>query len=253
MQVIRVGDGASQAQAVLAEIQRLRELGVSPWSRIAVLSSTHRDLAQVRALAEQQSIPVRWYAGQNAMPPLHQVREIHRFLRHLAQARGSLMRATDLLQTAASQLEADSRNPWLQFLCRMLEGWRNESSDAELPAQEALEFLYETCAESRRDFTYGDGVALNTVHAAKGTEYDHVLLIGPWPLRPERTRQEEERRAFYVGITRARQTSGGVRPGRCPALPAPDLDRPGDLASRVRRLFEGRAICLAELHHAGSR
>ena len=76
-------------------------------------------------------------------------------------------------------------------------------------------------------------MTLSTVHSAKGTEYDHVLLIGPWPLRPERARQEEERRTFYVGMTRARQTlavfdRGDVRP----SLPA-DLDGPGDFASRV--------------------
>ena len=38
------------------------------------------------------------------------------------------------------------------------------------------------CAESRREFTYGEGVTLSTVHSAKGTEFDHVLLVGPWRL-----------------------------------------------------------------------
>src|SRR5262249_20347861 len=96
--------------------------------------------------------------------------------------------------------------PWTQFLLRMVEAWRIESDDAELPAQDALEFLYETCAESRRDFSYGDSVILSTVHAAKGTEHDHVLLIGAWLLKPDRAERDEERRVFYVGMTRARQT-----------------------------------------------
>jgi superfamily I DNA/RNA helicase len=43
------------------------------------------------------------------------------------------------------------------------------------------DFLYEACAKSRRDFSYGDGVTLSTMHSAKGTEYDHVLLLGSWP------------------------------------------------------------------------
>ena len=47
---------------------------------------------------------------------------------------------------------------------------------------------------------------LNTVHSAKGTEYDHVLLAGLWPLKSNHDRQEETRRAFYVGMTRARQS-----------------------------------------------
>jgi ATP-dependent DNA helicase RecQ len=47
---------------------------------------------------------------------------------------------------------------------------------------------------------------LSTVHSAKGTEYDHVLLIGSWPLKPDFAAQEEARRVFYVGMTRARKT-----------------------------------------------
>ncbi len=93
----------------------------------------------------------------------------------------------------------------MRLLDRVLEAWERES-DAELPVREALEFVYEACAESHREFSYGDGVTLATVHAAKGTEHDHVLLIGPWRLPSSRALQEEERRAFYVGPTRARKT-----------------------------------------------
>ena len=49
-------------------------------------------------------------------------------------------------------------------------------------------------------------MTLSTVHSAKGTEYDHVLLIGTWPARQDRAKLEETRRAFYVGMTRARKT-----------------------------------------------
>ena len=104
---------------------------------------------------------------------------------------------------------------------RLLEAWAIESGDAELPVQSALEFLYEACAESRREFTYGEGVTLSTVHSAKGTEYDHVLVIGPWRLPPQRVKQEEERRTFYVGITRARKTLAVFdRRDVSPSLPA---------------------------------
>jgi ATP-dependent DNA helicase RecQ len=75
VQLIQVADGACQAQAVLAELHRLREIGVTDWSSMAVLSREHSDLAQVRTLAEKESIPVRWFAGRSSMPPLHQIRE----------------------------------------------------------------------------------------------------------------------------------------------------------------------------------
>jgi ATP-dependent DNA helicase RecQ len=242
VQVIRVEDDLAQTQAVLAEIRRLRELGVADWSGLAVLSRTNADLAQVRALLEAEGLPVRWCAGQNVMPPLHQVRELHAFLQQLRHLRPSFLRAADLFQTAAPLLQAGPPNPWTQFLRRLLEAWQTESGDAELPVQNALEFFYEACAESRRDFTYGEGVTLSTVHSAKGAEYDHVLLIGAWPLKPERAKAEEERRAFYVGMTRARQSLAviqrrDVRPSLPETLSGPAV-LPRDFAPGALGLLE---------------
>ncbi len=64
---------------------------------------------------------------------------------------------------------------------------------------------------------YGEAVTLMTIHAAKGVEFSVVFLVGleegVLPLRPrEQLNQaafnahiEEERRLFFVGMTRARQ------------------------------------------------
>ena len=219
VQLVQIADGACQAQAVLAELIRLREMGVADWSSMAVLSREHSDLAQVRTLAEEAAIPVRWVAARSATPPLHQIREIRGFLHQLEQSRGGFMRASDLARLAAETFRGET-NPWIGFLGRLLRAWREESGDAELPTQAAIEFLYEACAESRREFTYGEGVTLSTVHSAKGTEFDHVLLVGPWRLPAKRVEQEEERRAFYVGLTRARKTLAVFERGDVhPSLP----------------------------------
>ena len=206
MQVISVADDAAQAFAVVREIQRLRELGAASWSGIAVLSSTWQDLARVRTLAELEGIPVRWPAMRGALPPFHQLREVRQFLDRLAEKRAALCRASDLGALATTLFAGQPDNPWIQFVQQLLEAWQSESGDAELSAQDALEFFYEACADCRREFSHGDGVVLSTVHSAKGTEHDHVLLVGPWPLKPERAKQEEDRRAFYVGLTRARKS-----------------------------------------------
>jgi ATP-dependent DNA helicase RecQ len=228
VQVIRGSDGLAQAQAAISEIRRLRELGAGDWSQIAVLSSTHRDLARVRVMAEAAAIPIRWVAQRDKMAPLHQIREIRRFLRHLEGIRNALKRASELHALATAMFGNGSTNPWVQFLIRLLDGWKSESADAELPLFEAMEFLYEASVESRREFSYGDGVTLSTVHSAKGTEYDHVLLVGSWPAWPERAKLEESRRAFYVGMTRARKTLAvfdrlDVRPSLPNALTGPAI------------------------------
>ena len=206
VQVIRVADGSAQARTVITEIQRLRALGINDWSQIAVLSSSHRELAQVRALAEAAAIPIRWVAQRDKIPPLHQIRELHQFLRQLGTMPNALKRTGDLHMVANAMFGADNSNPWVQFLFRLLDGWTAESGDAELPVFEALEFLYEACAESRREFSYGEGVTLSTVHSAKGTEFDHVLLIGNWTMPKNPAELEERRRAFYVGMTRAKKS-----------------------------------------------
>ena len=56
-----------------------------------------------------------------------------------------------------------------------------------------------------------EGVRLMTLHAAKGLEFDTVFLIeaneGRIPYKKAKTDREteEERRLFYVGMTRARE------------------------------------------------
>ncbi len=51
------------------------------------------------------------------------------------------------------------------------------------------------------------GVVLSTLHAAKGLEWDHVFLVSVNEgILPMGTGVEEERRLFYVGLTRAKKT-----------------------------------------------
>lgn len=54
------------------------------------------------------------------------------------------------------------------------------------------------------------GVVLSTLHAAKGLEWDHVFLVsvneGVLPMGQEKQAIEEERRLFYVGLTRAKKS-----------------------------------------------
>jgi DNA helicase-2/ATP-dependent DNA helicase PcrA len=88
---------------------------------------------------------------------------------------------------------------------------REYDASAEEPTVE--EFLQQVALFSAQDSIADDEgvVTLMTLHNAKGLEYDKVFLIGmedgvfPHSRSIEAGDIEEERRLFYVGVTRARQ------------------------------------------------
>jgi DNA helicase-2/ATP-dependent DNA helicase PcrA len=74
-------------------------------------------------------------------------------------------------------------------------------------------FLQEQALFSEADKLTGDGrVTLMTLHNAKGLEFGHVFIVGmeegtfPHARSLDEQNLEEERRLFYVGITRAMKT-----------------------------------------------
>jgi len=206
IQVIRVHERRDQAAAAVSELRRLSSMGVHDWSSIAILGQAHADLARVRALAEREGIPIRWWADRDQVPPLHQVREIHNYLEWLRAQAGASMSAADLIAASAPLLKDRETNPWTAFLAAALDAWKIESLNSELPVYEALEFLWSYVTEARRNISYGSGVTLSTIHAAKGSEHDHVLLVGSWSFGSDREKEEELRRLLYVGMTRSRHT-----------------------------------------------
>lgn len=128
-----------------------------------------------------------------------------------------------------------------------------------------IDWLYDYARELRQQAR--PGLYLGTVHSAKGLEFRHVALLdGGWQQRPEQL--EEERRLYYVGMTRARETLtlAAFRPGnplsRALAGEVQERDFAGrhdpQLATRYRTLglqeidlgFAGRHPAQAPIHQA---
>jgi ATP-dependent DNA helicase RecQ len=207
VQVLVVNDLAHQTGAIVAEIRRIKALHPdAAWSDFAVLGRLTEDLAPIRAWCEQAGIPVVWNGDRDKLPPLYRVREIAAFLRHLGEHRAELQRADALIETLAAQTVGVPPNRWHALLRSLLEEWRDDSGNAELPVQAAIESLYEAMSEQRREPQTGDGLFLATVHSAKGMEFPHVFVPGGWRLPAAADKREEERRVFYVGMTRAKDT-----------------------------------------------
>lgn len=224
VQILRVADRREQVTAIYDELERLRRLDPSvQWSDCAVFARTHEGLATVRAALEYHGVPVSC-VRQDLSLPVGRIREILSFTKALEPLRGELMRAGDLMSLATQMAAGHIDNPWWALLITNLQAWQEESGNAELPVGQALEALWENLAEAKRERYSSGGVFLSTVHAAKGTEFDHVLIFDDWAgLRSDDL--EEMRRAYYVAMTRARKTLGLLEDQQAPNPFSPYLGR----------------------------
>ncbi|NEV61592.1 RecQ family ATP-dependent DNA helicase [Thiorhodococcus minor] len=211
--VLGAADPGRQAAALIARMRELKRLDGQDWRDFAVLARRHEVLWPIRALCEHAGIPA---AVPGDLPGLHRIREIDAFLEALKrQGREPI---------AAGALDAllpERPSLWRTLLERLSADWRAEAGGAEVPASEIAEFCYETLAEQRRERVLGDGVLLTTLHGAKGLEFPHVLIAdGGWGSNGG-TDREDERRLFYVGMTRARETLtlGQIDGQRHPHIP----------------------------------
>ena len=99
---------------------------------------------------------------------------------------------------------------WTAMADRILAGMGLELGER-APAADVGESLHRALADHLHTHIVGDGVLVGTAHAAKGLEFRHVVVLGGgWRGKPgeepvaRRAREmEEERRLYYVAMTRA--------------------------------------------------
>ena len=139
--------------------------------------------------------------------------QIHQPLVQLASIATALLQEIrypeELRRSCKTPEEALNREENIRELVRTLADYQRRSTEG------LSGFLAEVALDQERKEetdTDKDGVTLITFHAAKGLEFPHVFLIGVEEgiLPHDRSKLEgnldEERRLFYVGITRAMQT-----------------------------------------------
>ncbi|BDA63473.1 ATP-dependent helicase [Actinomyces capricornis] len=210
-------DDVREAQGVVAQVQRLRSEGV-PLSQIAVLYRTNSQSEVIeQALAEAQ-------IG-------YLVRGGERFFER-EEVKRAMAVILGAARTEKASLTGDLGQDVRMVLAR--EGWSAEPPAARGAVRErwdslnALVVLADELASARgadldalhaelreraeaQNAPVVDGVTLSSLHAAKGLEWDAVLLVGacegllPISLAEGQAAIEEERRLLYVGVTRARE------------------------------------------------
>lgn len=221
-----------QAQLVYAEIQRI--LRVDPavkLSEIAVLCRTHAPLEKMRAICDIEGLPCEVIGPEAAKGQisLMRTREGWTLAQVLRRRQLRMMRIGALRKYLNWQRRAQRKNSALQDLLDIVEDIASTLQADIVPAAEVLDLFYEAAGEMRRDGRE-TAVKLMTAHAAKGLEFDHVLVMdcADWHWD-----QEDERRLLYVAMTRARQTLTLMRAegGRNPYLV--DLGTVGGVQDRL--------------------
>jgi DNA helicase II / ATP-dependent DNA helicase PcrA len=221
----------------------LRVIG-QPGDNVAcarILAAPHwrlepRDLVRLAERADKNhrrplSDEIESPESQSQFPRLKELTELLQRLRHTARRKS----ASELLDELIGALElaplaSDEDRYYLDRFAAFLRDWERKNGDANR-LRDFLEYLF-YFNEARGDITLEDhpsedAVELMTVHGAKGLEFPHVFVLrlsrADFPsfarspvfeFPPELMKEErpegdfhiqEERRLFYVALTRARQ------------------------------------------------
>jgi ATP-dependent DNA helicase RecQ len=212
--VLELANGDDQYGAILAELQRLRALDSQlDWDGCAVLSPRHALLDPVRTMLEQAGIPVRIRVDRDHAYSLFRLREVQAYLAAVSEHPEPELDGAQLQQVLAALRGKHPRERGFDLVQQTLDSFLKDCGEHRQSKPTLREFFGELLMEQRRERTLGEGVMLGTVHGSKGAEYDHVLLLdGDW--RPRKNGNwEEQRRLYYVGMTRARQTLTLVQGG----------------------------------------
>ncbi|MFN2353350.1 MAG: RecQ family ATP-dependent DNA helicase [Desulfopila sp.] len=206
VQRIEVEDEIEQSRALVAEVLRLRQLEEGlDINSCAILAREWKDLDMIRSQCEAHSIPVNFHWGRTGgFPSLARIRENAEILEYLDEHRQDLLCAGDLLSRLGQASAGDTI--WQDNLRRLLLEWQEETHDSKQPVSMIMEYLYESFADQRRSRNLGNGLFLSTIHSVKGLEFDHVFILAQSWQDTSGSAMEEERRLYYVGMSRARQT-----------------------------------------------
>lgn len=210
-----------EVQVALDELQRLHDLlthdvtdAAGQWGRFAVIARRWEDLEPMAALCRLRGIPVRMQrdAGQVS---LHQTREGNALVTLLRGPRSNARRRRVLV--CAGVLSRWFRrcfhalpdglidHPYRAALAQFISDAESAAPGRELVVDNLIESLYDFGAIGKptADARPNAPLVLMTAHRAKGLEFDHVMILdgGGW-----QGRGDDERRLFYVAMTRARKS-----------------------------------------------
>ncbi|ASK28059.1 recombinase RecQ [Neisseria chenwenguii] len=212
VRIIRLNPSACranvQAQAVIAEIARLRQIEDIPFRDIAVLSRENAALKPLQAWCERDGIPYFLAKDRENGIRLRQTREFVRLADEIC--RHNKERTT--AEFTALLNRQDVCATWRDFLKLMSADFareypmpsENQAEARRHPAAFLKNWLYDYVGN--RSENRSDGLFLGTAHSAKGLEFKHVFILDDQWAKYWHGDTDAERRLYYVAMTRAVET-----------------------------------------------
>jgi DNA helicase-2/ATP-dependent DNA helicase PcrA len=199
-------DEASEIRGVMAEITQLMSTGTAP-QEIAILARTNAQLKGAEKAMLAANIP---YQVRNT-ERFFERREIRDFLKQVRQASVIPAEGSGWIDELRSLAQPYLTGEAIDGIAALLHLARELESDENFSPKTLRGYLREV--EDRVQQNNPPTmpvVTLATLHAAKGLEWERVFLIGasdgqlPLANSAGDVALDEERRLFYVGITRAK-------------------------------------------------
>lgn len=200
-------DGA-EVQGVLSDIQNLIESGTPP-HEIAILARTNNQLTAFEKVLATKNIP---YQVRNSDRFFDRT-DVREFLRDVRQASVLPTEGVDWIDELRAIAQPYLSGESIDGIAALLHLARELDIDPGFTPKSLRSYLREVEDRVQQNNPPTMPViTLATLHAAKGLEWERVFLVGanegrlPYIVGQESEKAiAEERRLFYVGITRAKQ------------------------------------------------
>ena len=200
--VVGYSDESAEVAGVLQEITHLMESG-TPAQEIAILARTNSQLKSVERAMLKVNLPYQVRSTER----FFERREVRDFVKQVRQASVIPAEGVNWIDELRTLAQPYLTGETIDGIAALLHLARELDADDNFSPKTLRGYLREV--EDRVQQNNPPAmpvVTLATLHAAKGLEWERVFLIGAsdGQLPLQESAMEEERRLFYVGITRAK-------------------------------------------------